>query len=132
MNDEDRLHCYEPPTNVANLPKTYILDLDGTCWCHRGTLSEMYKDVQILDNVREKIDEWCGKGHYIVLLSARPEGMRRTTERQLEELRIPYHQLVLGAPIGQRILVNDRKPNSTEDTAIGITVERDAGLGEVP
>jgi hypothetical protein len=69
-------------------------------------------------------------GHYIILTTARPEGVRASTERQLHEAGIFYDQLVMGLPTGPRVLVNDAKPDGMK-TAHAVNLVRDTGIYEI-
>ena len=114
---------------MENRPKTIIIDIDGTILHHYGSLSgQIDFDPIILDGVKETFDEWDRKGYRIILLTGRKEGMRQATEEQLHACGIFYDQLVMGVGGGVRILINDLKPDSTQEMAIGINVERNKGI----
>lgn len=114
-----------------NLRKTVLCDIDGTLIQHKDSLAEMVKgEMDVLPGVYFKLQEWREKDYYIVLTTARPEGSRGVTERQLAKVGIYYDQLVMGLPIGPRVVINDRKPDGT-DTAQGVCVERNKGLSHV-
>lgn len=119
------------------IPKTIISDIDGTILNHVGSLHNIYRTTQhVLPGVIEKFGEWKGKSYFIVLITARPESMRRFTELQLEKLGLYFDVLVMGASHGERIVLNDEKPGGDgyeqmPVTASGITIKRDKGLGEV-
>lgn len=113
-------------------PKTIIIDIDGTILHHYGSLSKLLdNDAKILDGVKEAFDEWDRKGYRIILLTGRKESMREKTEQQLNSCSICYDQLVMGVGGGARILINDLKPNSTQEMATGINVERNKGIREL-
>jgi len=54
--------------------------------------------------------------------------MRNKTEKQLSKIGIFYDQLIMGIGGGDRVLINDRKPDSTRDTAYVINLDRNEGL----
>ena len=111
--------------------KTILMDIDGTIFYHKDNLYHMAKDVPILlDGTIEKLLEWRVKEYYIVLTTARNEGCRMTTEKQLADAGIFYDQLIMGLPAGPRVLINDIKPDGTL-TAEGINLERNVGIYEV-
>jgi phosphoglycolate phosphatase-like HAD superfamily hydrolase len=113
-------------------PKTIICDIDGTLMFHSGKLSEQIQnEPKILPGVTEVFDAWDKKGYRIILLTGRKESMRELTERQLKLLGIFYDQLVMGVGGGDRILVNDLKPNSDKPTAIAVNLERNAGISNL-
>lgn len=108
--------------------KTYLLDIDGTLIYHKDNLSDMIRgDMNLLDGTVEKLLQWRMGGHYIILTTARPEGVRAATERQLHEAGIFYDQLIMGLPTGSRVLVNDMKPDGTL-TAQAINLNRNEGI----
>ena len=76
------------------------------------------------------MNEWCSKEYKIILTTARRESLRKTTELQLFLVGIPYDQLVMGLSKGNRIVINDRRPNGN-DTAFAINIDRDHGLGDI-
>lgn len=111
--------------------KTILCDIDGTLLFHKKNLSSMIREKPIvLDGVVEKLLEWREKDYYIILTTARPEGSRSETIRQLNEVGIFYDQLVMGLTVGPRVVINDRKPSGLE-TAHAICLERDCGIGEI-
>lgn len=111
--------------------KTYLLDIDGTLVYHKDNLSDMItKDMNLLHGTIEKLLEWRMGGHYIILTTARPEGVRSITERQLHNIGIFYDQLIMGLPTGPRILVNDIKPNGMQ-TAHAVNLLRDKGISDI-
>ena len=111
--------------------KTILMDIDGTIFHHMDNMYEMIKREPILlDGTLEKIIEWRGKEYYIVLTTARNEGCRMTTEKQLADAGIFYDQLIMGLPAGPRVLINDIKPDGTL-TAEAVNLVRNQGIYEV-
>ena len=118
---------------VDTRPVTVFCDIDGTLVTHKVP-TETAKNtcsMELLPKTLEKLLEWDKKGYNIILVSGRRESMRKVTEKQLTELGIIYDQLVLGIGGGKRYLINDRKPNGTEDYAIAINLERNTGVEKV-
>lgn len=114
---------------MKNRPKTIFLDIDGTLLKHYGSQFDLFNnEPEILPGVIEKLKEWDSKGYNIILVTGRKKSTRKITEKQLNKLGIFYDKLIMGIGGGQRILINDLKPNSTENTAIGICVNRNEGL----
>ena len=60
--------------------------------------------------------------------TGRKESLREPTIKQLQKVGIFYDKLIMGFGGGDRILINDRKPNSNRDTAYAINLERDKGV----
>ena len=99
MNEAIKLSC---------LGHTWILDIDGTIVKHNGYKNDG-KDT-LLDGIHEffaKIPE----NDLIILLTARTEDKRINTEQFLKENGVRYDYIIFGAPLGERILINDNKPS---------------------
>jgi len=110
-------------------PKTIISDIDGVIFEHTGDISELHLITPILlPGVKEKWINFDRKGYKIVLITGRRESTRKKTEEQLTNAGIFYDQLIMGVGGGPRVLINDRKEGSTEDTAIAVNLIRNAGL----
>ena len=108
-------------------PKTVFLDIDGTLLKHYGSLSLCgIMPPVLLDGVHEKLDEWDKKGYRIILITGRKESMRELTENHLKTVGINYDRLIMGIGNGPRVLINDASED--QETAFGITVERNKGL----
>ena len=117
---------------MTNKSKTIFLDIDGTIFKHYGNvIAQLKNPVDVLDGVKEKLIEWDHKNYNIILTTGRRESSRSETQKQLEEAGIFYDQLIMGLGGGERVVINDFKPNSTEPTASAICLTRNAGLKEV-
>lgn len=110
--------------NLSDLPKTWLVDVDGVIFPHNGYLQSEEESplAGVLEFFRELPEE-----DSIVLLSARPEQHRDQTEQQLERWGIRFSYLLLGLPVGERILINDTKPRGLK-TAWAVNVARDCGI----
>ena len=84
-----------------------------------------------LQHTIKKLTEWDSNGYNIILITGRRESLRKQTESQLSDEGIFYDQLVMGVGGGDRILINDRKPNSERDTAYAINLNRNEGIKNV-
>jgi phosphatidate phosphatase PAH1 len=105
-----------------------LIDIDGTLLHHNENLHLMMtKEPRILPGVIEKLLEWRSRGFYIIITTARPEGVRTITESQLSNMGIFYNQLVMGLPTGPRTVINDIKPDGTL-TANSVNLKRNTGL----
>lgn len=111
-------------------PKTIFCDIDGTLWEHVGPPSVQIKNKvnKLLPNTLEALDNWDKLGYKIILTTGRKESMRKITEKQLEDTGIIYDKLIMGIGGGDRILINDRKPNGDRNTAYAINVIRNKGI----
>ena len=116
---------------MSNKPKTIICDIDGVLLQHRnqGLSSQLYSKP--LDGTIDKINEWDAKGYNIILITGRRESLRSKTEKQLLMYDIFYDQLIMGVGGGDRVVINDRKPDSNRDTAYAINLNRNEGVENV-
>jgi mannose-6-phosphate isomerase-like protein (cupin superfamily) len=115
-----------------NKPKTIFCDIDGTILEHKGDIIKNYKeDPSVLNNVIDTFKSWEKNNFKIILITGRKESTRKYTEKQLQELGIIYDELIMGLPNGDRIIINDRKPNDYRNTTYAINVVRNKGLGNI-
>ena len=113
-------------------PKTIFCDIDGTLLEHFPPGESFYGfKPKVLPGTVEKLLEWDKKGYNIILTTGRKESMRKITIEQLESAGIFYDQLIMGIGGGVRVLINDYKPNNTEETAVAITLERNFGINKI-
>lgn len=118
-------------------PKTIFCDLDGTLTEHPRsgnndiTRYDLEQNMKVLPGTKEKLWEWDSKGYRIIITTGRKEGMRKSTVEQLRKAGIIYDQLVMGIGGGDRILINDRKPDGGRDTASVINIDRDIGVADL-
>jgi mannose-6-phosphate isomerase-like protein (cupin superfamily) len=111
--------------------KTIFCDIDGTLIKHYGNLSkqiDINSEMECLPNSIEAINLWDKYGYKIILTTGRRESDRKITENQLSDLGIFYDQLIMGLGNGERILINDKKPCGTYNTAYAINTIRNKGL----
>lgn len=106
------------------LNKTWILDVDGTIVKHNGHLKDGHDTL--LDGVKEFFAS-LDKDDKIVLLTARENEYLDDLKRFLNENQIRYDYILADMPVGERILVNDRKPSGL-DTAFSVNKNRDEAL----
>lgn len=117
---------------MTEMKKTFFLDIDGCLIKHHGNLSEQVnKKAKLLPGTLEMLNKWEAEGHKIILTTGRKESMRKKTEEQLADLGIFYDQLVMGLNRGERIVVNDSKPNNRMTTCSAIQLERNKGIGSI-
>lgn len=105
---------------LSTLPKTWIFDLDGTLLKHNGYKIDGYDTV--LDGVTEYLNE-IPREDKIVLLTSRTEEYRQMTLDFLETAGIRYHAILFDMPMGERIIVNDRKPSGL-DMTVALNMDR--------
>ena len=106
---------------LSTLPKTWMFDLDGTLLKHNGYKIDGHDTL--LDGVKEYISG-IPEQDYILLLTSRTEEVRDLTISFLRENGIRYDQILFNIPMGERIVVNDRKPSGI-DMAFAVNSDRD-------
>lgn len=111
---------------LSTLGHTWILDLDGTLLKHNGYLIDgedtlLTGALDFIKSIPEK--------DMIIFVTSRTEEYRQRTIRFLREKGIRYHYIIFGAPYGERIVVNDRKPSGL---ATGYAVNKNRDSIEFP
>ena len=106
---------------LSTLPKTWIFDLDGTLVKHNGYKIDGYDTL--LDGVKEYIANIPSED-FILILTSRTDEYKEMTLKFLHDNSIRFNAILFNLPMGERIIVNDRKPSGLE-TAIAISLERD-------
>lgn len=106
---------------LSTLPKTWIFDLDGTLLKHNGYKTDGADTV--LPGVKEYMDGVPAEDK-IVILTSRTEEYREMTLDFLAEQQIRYDEIIFNMPMGERIVVNDRKPSGL-DMAVAFNLDRD-------
>lgn len=106
---------------LSTLAKTWIFDLDGTIVKHNGY--KLDGRDSLLPGAKEYLDRIPPEDK-IVIFTARKEEYREATLRFLFENGIRYHEILFDMPVGERILVNDRKPSGIE-MSVALNIERD-------
>ena len=106
------------------LAKTWVLDVDGTLVKHNGYKIDGYDTL--LEGVSEFF-ETLNSNDKVVLLTARKEEYLQDLKDFLAKNNIRYDYLLTDMPMGERILVNDRKPSGL-DMAFAINKNRDAAF----
>ena len=95
-----------------NRPKTIFCDIDGTLLEHREPSKiASGEKAHILPNTIQVLKQWDRSGNNIILVTGRKESMRKATELELSQLGVIYDKLLMGIGGGDRILINDRKPD---------------------
>ncbi len=106
---------------LSTLPKTWIFDLDGTLLKHNG-----YKidgEDTVLEGVKMYLDR-LPQEDKVVILTSRLEVYREETLNFLYSHGIRFDEILFDMPMGERILVNDRKPSGL-DMAVALNLDRD-------
>ena len=109
---------------LSPLNKTWILDIDGTLVKHNGYKIDGHDTL--LDGVKEFF-ETLNPNDKVVMLTARKDEYLDDLKVFLKENNLRYDYLLTNMPMGERILVNDRKPSGL-DMAFAINKNRDCKL----
>lgn len=114
---------------MESRPKTIFCDIDGTLVEHSAPDVSSKPDykLKVLKGTIDKLLEWDKKGYNIILTTGRKESLREITKKQLSEAGIFYDELIMGIGGGERILINDKKPNG-ESYARALNIERNLGI----
>ena len=114
----------EKAITVSTLPKTWILDLDGTVVKHNGYKIDGYDSL--LPGAKEFFNS-IDPNDMIVFVTSRIEAeCGKQTELFLHDNGIRYDHIIYGVPYGERILVNDDKPSGL-CMAYAFAKQRDGG-----
>ena len=106
---------------LSTLPKTWILDIDGTIVKHNGYKIDGHDTL--LTGAKEYIESIPAEDK-IIILTSRTDEYRQMTLDFLEVNHIRYDEILFNMPFGERILVNDRKPSGLE-MSVAINIDRD-------
>lgn len=105
---------------LSTLTKTWIFDLDGTLLKHNGYKIDGHDTL--LEGIKEYLDA-IPENDYILILTSRKDEYKDMTISFLMDKGIRYNQILFNIPMGERIVVNDRKPSGV-DMAIAINLDR--------
>lgn len=109
---------------LSTLPKTWIFDLDGTLVKHNGYKIDGYDTL--LEGAKEYIDR-IPEEDRIIIFTSRTNAYRNLTLDFLNTMGIRYDDILFEIPMGERIVVNDRKPSGIE-MAVAINLDRNKCL----
>ena len=108
---------------LSPLPKTWLIDIDGTIFRHNSHLAG---EDRLLPGVREFLAGLPPQDR-VILMTARAEEHREATLAALDRHGLRHDAVIFGLPTGERILINDSKPSGLP-TAHAVNVRRDDGL----
>ena len=106
---------------LSSLPKTWLLDVDGTIVVHNGHLDN---NENLLEGVKEFIEK-LDKSDRIIFLTSRGKHFKEELEKFLSDNKIRFDQIIYDLPFGERILINDRKTSGLK-TAYAINKSRNS------
>ena len=109
---------------LSRLPKTWLIDIDGTIVKHNGFLIDGHDTLlsgskEFINNIPEE--------DRIILLTARGKEMKDRTEAFLRKEKVRFDDIIFNLPAGERIIINDMKPSGL-NTSIAVNLRRDLGL----
>ena len=111
---------------MSNLSKTWFIDIDGTIVKHNGYKSGedffLEGSMNFLNNIP--------KNDKIVFTTARGIEYKEFTENFLLQNNIRYDHILYDLPTGERIVINDKKPNGLK-MSYSINLERDEGMSSI-
>jgi len=114
------------PFELSTLAHTWFIDLDGTILKHEGLWEDGYDSL--LPGVKEFLAK-LPKEDFVIFVTARDEPSRIDTLKELSRLGIDrYDHIIFGLPVGERIVVNDIKPETGLNTAIAWNLRRNQGF----
>lgn len=105
---------------LSTLAKTWIFDLDGTIVKHNGYKTDGRDSL--LPGAREYLERIPPEDK-VIFLTSREEKYREATVRFLCDHGIRYDGILFDMPVGERIVVNDRKPSGIE-MAVALNTDR--------
>lgn len=106
---------------LSTLPKTWVFDLDGTLLKHNGYKIDGVDTI--LPGVLEYLDTIPSEDK-IVIFTSRTDEYKKMTIDFLRDNKIRYDEILFNMPMGERIIVNDRKTSGL-DMAVAININRD-------
>lgn len=109
---------------LSSLNHTWILDLDGTILKHNGYKIDG-KD-SFLQGAKEFLED-VPEQDMVLFITSRTDEYKEMTIKFLEEHQVRYDQIIFNAPYGERILINDDKPDGLK-MSIGVNKERDSSI----
>lgn len=101
-------------------PKLWILDVDGVIFIHAGhfkgrdTLVPGFMDFYAQIKPED----------FIFIVTAREKKYKKITESALKEHGIRFDKIIYDVPKGERICVNDNKPDGTK-ACFAVNTDRD-------
>jgi len=110
---------------------TIFCDIDGTLCIYRKFETYETSSVEVLPEVKERLELWSKEGHMVILTTARPDYLHDHTVKELKENGIVYDRLITGIERGPRILINDMDPNKPGQRAFGVNLNRDEGFKSI-
>lgn len=109
---------------LSTLPKTWIFDIDGTLVKHNGYKIDGHDTL--LFGAKEYVESIPAEDK-ILILTSRTDEYKDMTLEFLRANGIRYDEIMFNMPMGERIVVNDRKPSGI-DMSVAVNLNRDEPL----
>lgn len=93
--------------------KTIFCDIDGVILYQPQDFTRVCCGIEppsATEGTINKLLDWHVKGYKVILVTGRPENMRKMTEQALSSQGVIYDLLIMGVGSGPRYLINDRDP----------------------
>lgn len=114
------------PIILSDLPKTWLIDIDGVIFAHNSHLTT--DGDKLVEGVMELFVQ-IQSHDTVILLTSRDAKYRLSTIESLKKYNIKFNDVIFNLPPGERVVVNDMKTSGLK-TAIAINTVRD-NLGEI-
>ncbi len=95
--------------------------MDGTLVKHNGYKIDGHDTL--LPGAKEYVDSIPGSD-FILILTSRTDEYKDMTLEFLKQNEIRYDEIMFNMPMGERIVVNDRKPSGI-DMVVAVNLKRD-------
>lgn len=105
---------------MSALPKTWLIDIDGVVFEHNGHL-KLSGDI-LNKNVKELFLQISDED-VVIFLTSRGIEYKEETICALKKNGLKFDHIIFALPKGERVLVNDIKPDGLK-TAIAINTKR--------
>lgn len=106
---------------LSTLPKTWFIDIDGTLVKHNGYKIDGHDTM--LDGAKEYMAD-IPEEDKVILTTSRTDEYREQTLAFLRDNGVRFDDVIFNLPMGERIVMNDRKPSGL-DMSVAINLDRD-------
>lgn len=110
---------------LSTLPKTWFIDIDGTLVKHNGYKIDGHDTM--LDGAKEYMAD-IPEEDKVILTTSRTDEYREQTLAFLKDNGVRFDDVIFNLPMGERIVMNDRKPSGLE-MSVAINLDRDKFVG---
>jgi hypothetical protein len=105
--------------------KAYFIDIDGTITNAGSPFGKgSWREVRVLDGVKEKIQSLKQAGCAIYFTTSRPESEASITEEILKNEGIIWDRIIYGIQNGPRVIINDYSDSNPYPSAEAINTQK--------